>query len=537
MAQPVLAEQSALQPDATDLRYAAWLRSRCHLELAAGAVAAVVVAMLLRGHVDTTVLAAWLVLALGIYAGRFAVHRLPRAPAAAPALQRGIATFHVELFAAALAWGSLGLFAAGHLPALNAAVALCVIAAISAFVTVVYGAAWRPTALFILPALLPAGARALANAASGPQVGGAMLLGLAALLLIAAWGTRRFIPETMKLHGEFDAAVADLSAARGQIEKLQVQAKSNAEKRAEAERDLRRTSADLGLLKGKIFALSQTLERVSPLCPVTGIPNRRSFDNALEREWERARRNHQALSLAMCEIDNFEQYCSTYDQQSADALLQRVARVLAQCVHRSVDLVARAGESRFAILWPGADTRNAARLCDEARKRVLEEAIALALPDCGPHATIRAGVATVVPVQGLDAGELLDRVDSALQQASVGGGNTVVQHRALYAYRLERWKPQEDGQYTEGVLINKILHWGFQGRRVQHKPGVNVPDQAVEREFLKAVTGGQLLIVLDGQSLTLRPGDCVIVPEGTTMSLAVVGDRPVTAIDGYRKPE
>ncbi|MCC7411695.1 MAG: diguanylate cyclase [Gammaproteobacteria bacterium] len=509
--------------------YVAWLRQRGRAEMLAGALAALAFAALLWGTLAPVMLSSWLALLLLLSAGRLVGDRLFPEPG------RALASIYLNLALAGLAWGGAGLAVAGHLPALNAAVALLTIGMLAAAVAASYAAALQPTLLFVLPALLPGGLRTLAAAEPASRAAGLLLLMLAGLLALSAWMGRRFVPGALRCADDYARSREEVDNFRAQFERLAVTAKAHAEKRAEAERDLRRASADLGLLKGKTFALSQTLERVSPLCPVTGLPNRRSFDKALAREWDRALRDGKSLSLALCDLDAFTQYKSTFDQQSVDALLQRVARVLGETGNRSCDLGARFGESQIALLWPGADTRNALRMAQEAVAKVEAEQIQLDLPDCPPHATIHAGVATVVPTRELLATELIERADSALQQAALAGVNTVVQHRALYAYRLERWQPQQDGEYSEKVLIQKILHWGFEGRRISYEPGRNIPDRALDYEQLKAVTGGELLIVLDGQQLVLRAGDCVFIPAGTTVSLAAVGGKPVSAIDGRRR--
>ncbi|MGE0383688.1 MAG: diguanylate cyclase [Gammaproteobacteria bacterium] len=517
------------EPGAPSSRYERWLGVRGQYELAGGTFLALVAAGTLRGHAPDMVVIGWIAVALAVAAVRFSILR-----------GTGDGGTRLKLLFAGIGvggaiWGALGVIAAGALPSANAAGALCAVAIVAAFCVAAYSADFVPTLAAVLPALLPGAARLLGIEAPGAHTAAVALLGLAALTCIAATLVRGFVSEALELGVAFESTEMQLRNYRGEVEKLQVAAKSSAEQRAEAERELRRVSADLGLLKSKTHVLSQTLERVSPLCPVTRLPNRRSFDNALMREWDRALRDRKSLSLAICDVDFFKEYQETYGNQSADVLLQKVADQLRKVGKRGPDLAARYSEGQFALLWPGTDTRNALRMTEDARQRVEQAAIPLDLPDHQPYATIRAGVATVVPSGDLEPKEILDRVDSALQQAAVGGANTVAQHRALYSYRLDRWNPQADGQFSEQSFIRKILHWGFEGRRVSYHPGVNLPDTAVDHEILKGVTSGELIVILDGQRITLRQGDCVFIPSGTTMSVAVSGNSPVTGIDGRRR--
>lgn len=173
--------------------------------------------------------------------------------------------------------------------------------------------------------------------------------------------------------------------------------------------------------------LNQQLEVLSSTDALTGLANRRRFDDTLEREWQRAIRDGRPLALALLDVDWFKKYNDQLGHPAGDACLRRVAQVLASQVCRSGDLVARFGGEEFVFLAPatsGADALNLAqRICDALQ--------ALALPHPGSElgcVTLSVGVAAELPTQGSTPDGLLKRADDALYRAKAQGRN-----RALLA--------------------------------------------------------------------------------------------------------
>ncbi|MCB1958785.1 MAG: diguanylate cyclase, partial [Rhodocyclaceae bacterium] len=139
------------------------------------------------------------------------------------------------------------------------------------------------------------------------------------------------------------------------------------------------------------------LERLTTQDHLTGISNRRRFDDSLAQEWQRAAREQTPLSLVAIDIDHFKAYNDHYGHPQGDQCLIRVARALATCVTRPTDLVARCGGEEFAGLLPSTDSTGAARLAGQMRAAIEAEGLEHARSPTHPHVTISLGVATMVP--------------------------------------------------------------------------------------------------------------------------------------------
>ena len=158
------------------------------------------------------------------------------------------------------------------------------------------------------------------------------------------------------------------------------------------------------------------LQRLSMLDGLTGIANRRRFDEALDVEWRRALRSGAPLSLLMIDIDAFKPYNDAHGHQAGDDCLCRVGAILSESLHRAGDLVARYGGEEFVVLLPETDREHAARIAEMLRERVA----------AGAPVTISVGVSTLVPELGGAAFVLIAEADAALYEAKRSGRNRVV---------------------------------------------------------------------------------------------------------------
>ena len=158
------------------------------------------------------------------------------------------------------------------------------------------------------------------------------------------------------------------------------------------------------------------LQRLSMLDGLTGVANRRRFNEALDVEWRRGIRSKAPLSLLMIDIDAFKPYNDAHGHQAGDECLCVVGTTLAESLHRAGDLVARYGGEEFAVLLPETDAEHALRVAEMLRERV-----AAATP-----VTISAGVSTIVPDLGGASFVLVADADAALYEAKRSGRNRVV---------------------------------------------------------------------------------------------------------------
>lgn len=176
--------------------------------------------------------------------------------------------------------------------------------------------------------------------------------------------------------------------------------------------------------RGKMLeASNHQLAWQSATDPLTGLANRRRFDEALQVEWLRAARSQNPLSLLMVDIDHFKRYNDHYGHLAGDDCLCRVATVLSQCVNRAGELVARYGGEEFLILLPGADLVQAADIAQRCLERLQHENLPHAASPTAAHVTLSLGVACLQPDANLNATVLLKAADAAMYRAKAGGRN------------------------------------------------------------------------------------------------------------------
>ena len=159
---------------------------------------------------------------------------------------------------------------------------------------------------------------------------------------------------------------------------------------------------------------------------LTGLANRRAFDDTLERERKRARREDEPLSLIMLDVDYFKKFNDAYGHVAGDDCLRAVAKAVAGSAARCVDLAARYGGEEFAVILPGTDSAGAALVAEAMRQTVLALGIVHAGSPIG-LVTVSLGVATTSNGDYHDASptQLLQRADALLYQSKTAGRNRV----------------------------------------------------------------------------------------------------------------
>ncbi len=173
--------------------------------------------------------------------------------------------------------------------------------------------------------------------------------------------------------------------------------------------------------------LNRKLEALSTTDGLTGIANRRRFDEKLTNEWSRAVRLGQPLSLAMLDIDWFKKYNDHYGHQGGDECLRSIAEVLASNICRTGDLVARYGGEEFVFIAPATDGDIALSMAQKVCVAIQSLTIPHEISEFG-SVTTSIGVAAIVPEEGMMPDILLKAADEALYLAKEQGRNRVVLH-------------------------------------------------------------------------------------------------------------
>lgn len=184
------------------------------------------------------------------------------------------------------------------------------------------------------------------------------------------------------------------------------------------------------VLTRKLDDANRELTRLSAVDGLTGIANRRRFDESLLREWRRAARGGLPLALLLVDVDSFKQFNDGYGHQVGDECLKAVARTLEQKLRRPTDLVARYGGEEFAAILPETSESGALAVAEAMRAGVEGLSITHRFSSAAPVVSISIGVATLIPPRGDDNGfiALLKAADEALYQAKAIGRNRVQLH-------------------------------------------------------------------------------------------------------------
>ncbi len=168
------------------------------------------------------------------------------------------------------------------------------------------------------------------------------------------------------------------------------------------------------------------LERLSSLDGLTGLANRRIFDQTLDEELKRAARDGNPLSLVMIDIDFFKHYNDNYGHTGGDECLKQVASIIDGIASRPGDLVARYGGEEFAVILPSTDSAGAIKVCENLKQAINAAAIPHEHSDTAPHVTLSMGIASTTGDGASTAMDIIEKADKALYSAKEGGRNRFV---------------------------------------------------------------------------------------------------------------
>jgi diguanylate cyclase (GGDEF)-like protein len=186
-----------------------------------------------------------------------------------------------------------------------------------------------------------------------------------------------------------------------------------------------KVNADLKQKSQELETINNQLEKLSITDFLTGLANRRRFDESLETEWVRAQRTYQSLTVIMIDVDHFKKFNDRYGHQAGDLCLKKIADTLVNNAGRAGELVARYGGEEFCIISPNTDLIKAMKLAEKIRLAIQS----LSLPNEDTEmgiVTISLGISVTVPIRGKVANDLVALADKALYTAKKNGRNQSV---------------------------------------------------------------------------------------------------------------
>ncbi|MBV9736105.1 MAG: diguanylate cyclase [Acidisphaera sp.] len=183
-------------------------------------------------------------------------------------------------------------------------------------------------------------------------------------------------------------------------------------------------------IEEKLAAVNAELQALSLTDPLTGLANRRRFDETVAGEWNRAMREVLPISLLMIDVDRFKAYNDQYGHQKGDECLRAIAAAIEGAVLRAGDLPARYGGEEFAVVLPSTSAAAGEQIAERVRAAVA----ALRIPHMrapSGRASVSVGLATLMPDRGAQPAELVEAADAALYRAKQNGRNRVEVHEPL----------------------------------------------------------------------------------------------------------
>jgi diguanylate cyclase (GGDEF)-like protein len=167
----------------------------------------------------------------------------------------------------------------------------------------------------------------------------------------------------------------------------------------------------------QLEVVNRDLQSLACFDKLTGLANRRYFDEYLQREWKRLEKVQLPLSLILCEIDFFPAYNDQYGSQAGDECLCQIAYTISNCKRRATDMIARYEREKFAIILPKTDAEEAWLVAETIRASVKALGIVHAASTVSKFVTLSIGVVSVIPSAKLSASDLLTIADSSVDQA------------------------------------------------------------------------------------------------------------------------
>ena len=177
----------------------------------------------------------------------------------------------------------------------------------------------------------------------------------------------------------------------------------------------------------KLDTAYQELQRLANTDSLTDVANRRQFDQYINQEWLRTKREQEYLSLIMCDVDYFKLYNDFYGHPLGDVCLQKIAKILSESIKRPADLVARYGGEEFAIILPYTNLEGAVNVAQQIQQAIDDLKIPHIQSQVRQQITLSMGIVSIIPDDNFTVNDLIIAADKALYVAKANGRNQYCQ--------------------------------------------------------------------------------------------------------------
>ncbi len=316
-------------------------------------------------------------------------------------------------------WGSFSLFLIQSADVYYSGIVVVCVAGLTAAATATYSVSLLTYFVFSTPTLIPATIYLLLQTDVFLVTLGYFLILFYSYMQVTMWRLSILMNKSLSYEFGNKKLLMELEEEKYRVSSLNKELKTDLEGRM-------RTLAKLMHEKKNAEQLAEKLKTLSSKDGLTGIDNRRRFDEMIINEWYRCIRSKMPLSLIMCDIDYFKPYNDMYGHQEGDTCLCRIAHLLEDHARRGGDRATRYGGEEFALILPDTDVDDAMEIAEQIRISIEE----LRLPHNASHikdiVTASFGVTTIVPKQDQTPNILVKQADKALYKAKSMGRNKVV---------------------------------------------------------------------------------------------------------------
>ena len=193
----------------------------------------------------------------------------------------------------------------------------------------------------------------------------------------------------------------------------------------ERTKDLEKSNERIEQQRLKLEKANQSLRNLSFKDQLTGVWNRRKYDQIVEMEWNRCLRHKRPIALLIVDMDYFKEFNDSYGHMAGDACLVKIGEILKDSFRRSSDMVARYGGDEFVAILPETGKEEAMEMADMLRQKIEALHVPHAHSKASDYMTVTIGVTCLIPDKNLFYESLFRFADKALYEAKIDGRNQV----------------------------------------------------------------------------------------------------------------